>query len=375
MSAKESTFTTKPVTLDTTKTLLAIGPQPPPVGGATVLFQVFLDELSKYAAIQTPVINVRSPRSYRHKKLFGFESFQRTAIILSEYLKKIGHCDAVLVFGNNPFNLTIVPLLLGLARLYGKPFYLHPLGGGLDLFLAQQNKLLRNYLLKVLRAMDGVLSQTKLLQRKLIELGCENIYYMPDFRPLEYSKPPEIEASDVLRLIYFSQIKHLKGVFVLLEALRLIAEEDDITVTCDFYGPVFEEDKQEFFTELKRTPGTKYCGMAEVGTGSSIIRLYDVMILPTHHPTEGHPGVIIEAMQVGVPVISTNHRAIPELITDGENGLLVPPQSSEALAKAIKRIALDRSLQQQMGKLSYERGQEFRADVIVPQALKLIFPE
>jgi len=78
-------------------------------------------------------------------------------------------------------------------------------------------------------------------------------------------------------------------------------------------------------------------------------------------------------MQAGVPVISTRHRAIPELITDGENGLLVPVQDSRALAEAIKRIALDFSLRERMGQANFHRGQEFRPDVVVPQMLDIIF--
>jgi glycosyltransferase involved in cell wall biosynthesis len=85
--------------------------------------------------------------------------------------------------------------------------------------------------------------------------------------------------------------------------------------------------------------------------------------------------VIIEAMQAGVPVISTMHRASPELITHGENGLLVPIQDSQALAEAIKQIALDVPLRKRMGEASCMKGQWFRTEAVMPRMLKIIFKE
>jgi glycosyltransferase involved in cell wall biosynthesis len=69
------------------------------------------------------------------------------------------------------------------------------------------------------------------------------------------------------------------------------------------------------------------------------------------------------------------HRAIPELITHGENGLLVPIQDSQALAEAIKQMALDAPLRKRMGEANYMKGQGFRTEAVVPTILKLIFKE
>jgi glycosyltransferase involved in cell wall biosynthesis len=175
-------------------------------------------------------------------------------------------------------------------------------------------------------------------------------------------------------LIFLSHIKREKGPLILLEALRILAKEDATAVTCDFYGPIFSQDKKAFLQQLESTPNARYCGVAEIGLVPGLLATYDALVLPTYFTHEGHPGVIIEAMQAGIPVISTHHRAIPELIAHGENGLLVPVQDSHALAEAIKRIALDRPLRERMGQTSYRRGQAFRANVIVPQMLEIIFP-
>jgi glycosyltransferase involved in cell wall biosynthesis len=59
---------------------------------------------------------------------------------------------------------------------------------------------------------------------------------------------------------------------------------------------------------------------------------------------DGIPNVLVEAMAAGVPVISTHVSGIPELIEDGEDGLLVEPSDGEALAAAIRRVLEDPSL-------------------------------
>jgi glycosyltransferase involved in cell wall biosynthesis len=102
---------------------------------------------------------------------------------------------------------------------------------------------------------------------------------------------------------------------------------------------------------------------------------YTALVLPTHFVSEGHPGAIIEAMQVGVPVISTQHRAIPELITHGQNGFLVPPQNSDELAEAIKQLILSPSLQERISAANRVKAQMFQADVVIPKILEHMFQD
>jgi colanic acid/amylovoran biosynthesis glycosyltransferase len=63
---------------------------------------------------------------------------------------------------------------------------------------------------------------------------------------------------------------------------------------------------------------------------------------------EGIPNALIEAMAAGVPVISTRLSGIPELVRDGENGLLVPERDATALAAAMERLGADPTLAAQL---------------------------
>lgn len=358
------------------KGLLFVGPKPPPIGGSPLTVQAMLEELALYSSIQVVLINT-SPATDISKDMegFNFEKVERSLAILPKYILEIPRCDAVLVFANDLFAITLAPLLLLLARIFHKPFYLKPVGAGLDLFIKAQKPILRSYLLAVLRATNGILTQTRILKVDLNKLGCNNTYYLPGCRPLAAFPPFIRESSTEFRIIFLAHITRMKGPVILLEALKILGQICDRPVTCDFYGPIIDDVRDEFLSGLKEVPNAHYCGEVEPGSSIPLIAKYDALVLPTYYLTEGHPGVLIEAMHAGVPAISTQIRTFSELITDGINGFLVPTQDSRALAEAIKKLALDPALREKMGQANHEKGKEFRADFVVEQMLKIIFPE
>lgn len=76
-----------------------------------------------------------------------------------------------------------------------------------------------------------------------------------------------------------------------------------------------------------------------------LLQLYreaDVFVLPTFG--ECHPIATIEALAAGLPVVSTRIGAIPEIVRDGETGLLTPPGDREALGEALDRLVGDAEL-------------------------------
>ena len=78
----------------------------------------------------------------------------------------------------------------------------------------------------------------------------------------------------------------------------------------------------------------------------------DLMVLPSL--SEGRPNIILEAMACGIPVVATRVGGIPELIREGENGFLVPPNDAEALGKAILTVLKMKTPRDVLGK----RGRE-----------------
>lgn len=82
---------------------------------------------------------------------------------------------------------------------------------------------------------------------------------------------------------------------------------------------------------------------------------------------EGFPNVLIEAMACGVPVIATNCASGPgEIITNQENGILVPPADEKALAAALVHLHTNNNLRMKFSETGRKRAEDFRIGKILP---------
>jgi glycosyltransferase involved in cell wall biosynthesis len=78
---------------------------------------------------------------------------------------------------------------------------------------------------------------------------------------------------------------------------------------------------------------------------------------------DGIPNVILEALSMGLPVVSTAHSGIPEVIEEGVNGLLVPPEDAQAFSSALERLICD----PEMGNAFGKAGRKIVADRFNPE--------
>jgi glycosyltransferase involved in cell wall biosynthesis len=87
-----------------------------------------------------------------------------------------------------------------------------------------------------------------------------------------------------------------------------------------------------------------------LGHRDDVIDLYHGMdAFVVSSAREGLPNVLLEAMALELPVVATRVAGVPDLIRDGENGLLVDPGSTEALADALRRLAENSGLRRRLG--------------------------
>lgn len=87
-----------------------------------------------------------------------------------------------------------------------------------------------------------------------------------------------------------------------------------------------------------------------------ILGALDIFVIPSLW--EGLPNAILEAMGAGLPVVATRVGGVPEVVVDGETGLLVPPRDPDALAGAILRLLHHPNLRWRMGRVGRNRVME-----------------
>lgn len=98
----------------------------------------------------------------------------------------------------------------------------------------------------------------------------------------------------------------------------------------------------------------------------------DVFVLPSY-ANEGVPQAIMQAQASGLPVISTPVGSIPEIVADGETGLLVPPRDTEALKAAIDRLLNDAALRRRLGAAALAQARERFSDSRMVDRMEAIF--
>jgi glycosyltransferase involved in cell wall biosynthesis len=103
---------------------------------------------------------------------------------------------------------------------------------------------------------------------------------------------------------------------------------------------------------------------------TEILAAIDLLVVPSL--LEGFPMITLEAMSAAKPVIATCRDGITEQIIDGKNGIMVPPEDHNALAKVILRLSQDRDLSKKLGMAARERVvREFTVDKMVAETEKV----
>ena len=96
---------------------------------------------------------------------------------------------------------------------------------------------------------------------------------------------------------------------------------------------------------------------------------FDLFILPSNK--EGIGGILLDAMDQALPIVASRVGGLPEIVSDGVNGILIDPRSPEQLEQAILRLYEDPDLRRAMGARGREFSRDFTADAMAARYLEL----
>jgi glycosyltransferase involved in cell wall biosynthesis len=147
-------------------------------------------------------------------------------------------------------------------------------------------------------------------------------------------------AEHPLRLVYVGRLAREKGLYETLQALRQAAGMGVNARLVLAGGGPEEEALREYADELGIGARVVFAGPVFGHDKVRILGGADVAVLPSY--AEGLPYALLEAMAAGLPVIATPVGAIPDVMTHGMHGCLVPPRNAAAIAAAIVQLSRDR---------------------------------
>ncbi|MEW6406656.1 MAG: glycosyltransferase family 4 protein [Chloroflexota bacterium] len=239
--------------------------------------------------------------------------------------------------------------------LTGIPYLISLRGGDVPGFrpydFALYHKLVAPFLRWIWRRSSGLVANSRGLKNlaeafdssvpiKIIPNGVDLHRYAPGSRDWQ---PP--------RMLFVGRLVYQKGVDLLFEALQdLKSHPWELSLVGD--GP-----ERAALQKLARKQGIServhFRGWLDGEAVLDQFRQANLFVFPSRH--EGMPNAILEAMACGLPVIASHIAGNEELVMDGENGLLVPPEDSNALRNALGELLEDSTRRKQMGAASRQR--------------------
>ncbi|MDP9069725.1 MAG: glycosyltransferase family 4 protein, partial [Actinomycetota bacterium] len=189
--------------------------------------------------------------------------------------------------------------------------------------------------------------------------------------PLDSCGLPGRDGS-ILRVGMVGRLAQWKGQHVFLEAFARAFPDggaEAVIVGAAMFGDApYEADLHAQVTCLGLDARVQFTGfLPDVG---GVLRSLDVLVHASVVP-EPFGQVVVEGMAAGLAVVASNVGGPAEVITDGSDGILVPPSDPDALAQALRGLASDRSRRRALGVAARKRALDFAPEVIGERVLLL----
>lgn len=349
--------------------ILLVAPLPPPIGGDTVSTTRLLE--SRYwedAGYEIECINTSAGEGVKPAEVKRtWKDPFRAIKIICQIVVKLPGADIMLLWANSSFIVSLGIPVMRLSRILRKPFIVKPFGTMLADRISELGGARRKTVVSLLNRAEYLLPQTQMHADELVAragLDPERIVPFPNFLPDSSFAEYRLGRKFSGRCVFIGQIKEEKGVFDIIEALK-----DSKGLSCDYYGQIIARDNERFFEEIGSCSACQYRGTLSNEEIIDALERYDVLLLPSRHPGEGYPAVIIEAFAAGIPVIATDWKSLPELVEDGKRGILVPLSSPEKISEALARLADDDDLYDSISHNVHEYVKGFTEKAVVNDLL------
>lgn len=350
--------------------VVMLGPLPPLMGGmATVLSNLRESILARRCRLT--VLNNGKTTPEGRSVLTGIMAQLKLVDRLAGTIRReriqlvhIHTCSGITFWRDSLHMLT--------ARMLGCQVVCHIHGARFDEFIESMGSLQKTFMRLALNITSVVivLSQEWLKKLRLSSVGA-------NWRVIPNGVATPQSTCDLQRKIpsflFLGDLGARKGVHNLVEATG-VAVKNGFNGVVNLAGGETESGQKN---ELKRHIGKCGCasrihllGVVSGQDKEHALATADCFVLPSY--AEGLPMAILEAMAYGLPIIATNVGAVPEVITDGQEGFLIEPGDVKALSDRMVRLGNDANLRRRMGQAAYRRVKaDYSLDATVDQLMNV----
>ena len=300
------------------------------------------------------------------------EQRARNALYFAEFFARSGVDHVHVHFANRAAHTALF-----LKEISGIPFSVTAHGQDFMKDLGSDD-LLR----EICAAAEFVAAETD-YSRDLLRQRCPNsaakiqrVYNGIDLERFPEPAEPAI-ANRIPRIVSVGRLVPFKGFADLIDACAELARRR-IDFVCDIIGDgPLRETLQAKIEQLDLASRVNLLGSLSQGAVLEKLQAADIFALASTTDAQGatdvFPTVILEAMASARPVVSTRLAGIPELVVDGQTGMLAPPGDSTALAQALEQLLRDPELRLRFGQAGRARiEQHFRIEQTVEPLIEML---
>ncbi|UZO81460.1 glycosyltransferase family 4 protein [Aquimarina sp. ERC-38] len=336
---------------------------PPPVHGSSMVGQYIHDSQRINNTFRTRFVNLGTSKSVDEIGEKSFKKYVTYFKILKEIFKilKNDRPDKVyLAITAKGIALYKDCFVVSLVKFFKVPLIIHFHNKGVNKY---QDKIIDNQLYKFVFKDSKIILLSHCLYTDIARyVDKKDVYYCPNGIP--YFSTEEVKSqknSKMINLLFLSNLIASKGVYELIEACNLLKERNH-KFTCTIIGgegDVSREQLQDKIKEFNLQEEVSYLGKRYGAEKEDAFSKADVFVFPTFYHNECFPLVLLEAMQFGLPVVSTNEGGIPDIIEEGTTGYIVTKNDVEMLTDRIELFIKRPELVLEMGakakKIFYEK--------------------
>lgn len=245
---------------------------------------------------------------------------------------------------------------------------------GYDVSQAPKNEHFNGYS-EVFQESDTITALSQDMSSKLQNLGCpsQKIEKVPLCIDTSKFKPKETE-NKIPKILTVARFTEKKGLKYALNALSQIEQEFEYHMVGD--GELREQIEKQVKKQGLEDQVT-FLGWMTNEEVKEKMQESDIFLLPSvtasNGDEEGTPTVLLEAQATGLPVVSTYHAGIPEIVQDGETGLLAQERDVKNLSYNIRRLLGNEDLREEFGKAGRSYIEQNHSIEKIAQRLESIY--
>ena len=273
--------------------------------------------------------------------------------------------ELVLIDTYSTQNFYFAVIIAALCRFFKLPYIPILHGGNLPSRLKNSKRLCKTLFGKALTNV----APSKYMIRQFQTAGFQNITYIPN--TLEIKKYPfQLRKSITPKLLWVRSFSEIYNPLLALETVEILKKKG-MDVSLCMVGP----DKDGSLQRCKKIAAElqlpiTFTGMLKKKEWIALSKDFDIFINTTNF--DNMPLSVMEAMALGMPVVSTNVGGLPFLIENNVNGLLIPPNNPGAFVNAIEAICSNDVKARELAKNARLQTEGFDWEKVKQRWIKLL---